>query len=191
VNGHIWTIARTFGFEKAALAQAIGRTLARRGTDFPADIPLALTPAFAAMPAKIQMWERFLRRSRGRSSEPPLSLDEIVGEIRAFLGRSWDRSRYPKVPSVYGTLAQVGPNNGSVGSSPISKRVRLATQNRIASIAEEPKYLGRSDSQRNRTNLYAQTKRCFDLIFMIATIPKKLSFYHQEIVDCAGIAWGW
>lgn len=80
----IWTIAATFAFEKAVLAQAIRGTFERRGTELPAGIPFALSPAFAAVPEKQRAWEGFLRRSPPAVALPPL--DELIGDLRRFLG---------------------------------------------------------------------------------------------------------
>jgi hypothetical protein len=80
----IWTIAKTFGFEKAALAQAIGGTLHQRGTGVPTEMPLALTPVFAELPETKKMWEAFLRRNPPAVAPP--SFEELVSDIRQFLG---------------------------------------------------------------------------------------------------------
>ena len=80
----IWTISKTFRFDKAALAQAIRGTLQQRSADLPSELPFALMPAFAAMPEKRKAWEGFLRRSPPAVPLPPF--DELVGDLRQFLG---------------------------------------------------------------------------------------------------------
>ena len=80
----IWTIATTFPFEKATLAQAIRGTLERRGTELPTTMPFALTPAFAVIPEKQRAWDGFLRRNPPAVELPPF--DQLVGELRQFLG---------------------------------------------------------------------------------------------------------
>jgi hypothetical protein len=80
----IWTISGTFSFEMADLAEAIRGTFRQRGTDLPAAMPFVLTAAFTENPDKIRMWEGFLRRNPPPIAPPPF--DEIVGDIRSFLG---------------------------------------------------------------------------------------------------------
>lgn len=80
----IWTIAKTFGFAKAALAQAVRGTFERRGTALPAEIPFALTQAFVEIAEKRKMWEGFLRRSPPAVAPP--TFDEVIDDLRQFLG---------------------------------------------------------------------------------------------------------
>lgn len=80
----VWTIAKSFRFEKAALAQAIRGTFHQRGTDIPTEMPFALTPAFADIPDKRMMWEGFVRRSLPAIAPP--SFEDLVSGIRQFLG---------------------------------------------------------------------------------------------------------
>lgn len=101
----IWTIAKTFGFEKAALAQAIGGTLTQRNTDLPTEIPFALTPAFTDIPEKKRMWEGFLRRNPPAVAPPPF--EEVVSDIRNFLGPVIGFLKLPE-----GAVGTWNPNNG-------------------------------------------------------------------------------
>jgi hypothetical protein len=80
----IWTIATTFSFDKAALAQAIRGTLERRGSEIPTAIPVALTAEFAANPEKQKAWGGFLRRSPTAVALP--SFEELASDLRRFLG---------------------------------------------------------------------------------------------------------
>jgi hypothetical protein len=80
----IWAISRTFSFEMPALVQAMVGTLKQRGTAIPADVPVALTEAFAALPDKQKAWEGFLKRNPPAMEPPPLA--ELLADLRAFLG---------------------------------------------------------------------------------------------------------
>jgi hypothetical protein len=79
----IWLLARQFDFEGSVLAKAMATTFARRGQAVPAQ-PVALTGTFAEDPAKASQWRGFLRKSRLTSA--PSELDEVVEEIKGFLG---------------------------------------------------------------------------------------------------------
>lgn len=80
----IWAIANTFGFEMATLVQALRGTFERRQATLPADIPFALTAAFAALPEKRRMWDAFLARNPPAVSPPPF--EDVLGELRRFIG---------------------------------------------------------------------------------------------------------
>lgn len=80
----IWAISNTFDFDMATLVQALRGTFHRRQATLPADIPFALTAAFAAMPEKHRMWEAFLARSPPATSPPPL--EEVLSDLRRFIG---------------------------------------------------------------------------------------------------------
>jgi len=90
----IWTISKTFPFEKAELAQAIQGTLQQRGTDLASGMPFALTSEFTNLPEKRRMWEGFLRRNSVAVMPPPL--EELVSEIRQFLGPVLDSLELPE-----------------------------------------------------------------------------------------------
>ena len=79
----VWSQSRQFPFRGADLRAAIRETFARRGLKVPAS-PVALTSAFASDSAKIQQWQGFLRRSRIASA--PESLEEVVRQLKKFLG---------------------------------------------------------------------------------------------------------
>jgi len=71
-------------FDGTELAAAIAATFARRGTDVPHELPLALTPAFAAVPGKSMQWSGFTRRLVGET--PPAELEKVIDAVAAFAG---------------------------------------------------------------------------------------------------------
>ncbi len=78
----IWHQSQARTFEAGVLREALRATLERRGTAWPAEPPVALTPAFAQNPDRQRQWKAFLRKS-GLDSK--LSLDQVIEEIHAFL----------------------------------------------------------------------------------------------------------
>lgn len=79
----LWVLSRSFAFEGERLAAALAATFTRRQTAIPSDAPLALSPAFAAAPAKQAQWSAFLRR--GRLMDDTASLDLVVEALGTFL----------------------------------------------------------------------------------------------------------
>lgn len=79
----IWAISETFSFESGRLREAIQATFARRQTELPADVPLALTDAFTENPAKQAQWRGFVRRTAFAMSPPPIP--ETIERIRTFV----------------------------------------------------------------------------------------------------------
>lgn len=77
----IWVLSRTFAFAGDRLAQAIAATFARRRTAVPAEIPDALTPAFATDPLKQRQWAAFAAELDGA----PGDLEAIVRDLGPFL----------------------------------------------------------------------------------------------------------
>lgn len=77
----IWILSRSFAFDDDRLAQAIAATFARRGTDIPANLPDALTPAFAADEQKQRQWHAFVEDV----AHDPGELTEVLGDIAGFL----------------------------------------------------------------------------------------------------------
>jgi predicted nucleotidyltransferase component of viral defense system len=77
----IWVLSRSHTFEEDRLARAIAATFERRKTEIPIDIPDALTPAFAADPAKQRQWAAFIRDV----AINPGSLAEVNEQLAAFL----------------------------------------------------------------------------------------------------------
>lgn len=60
----VWALARERAFSGLVLAEAIHATFTRRGTQLPESIPLALSDAFVTDPAKLQVWQAFVTRTR-------------------------------------------------------------------------------------------------------------------------------
>jgi hypothetical protein len=77
----LWWITRTFPFEHAALAMAIRRTFARRGTAVPWEVPTGLGDVFVR--DKAAQWRAFL--GRDRLTMAPADLGQVVTDLRAFL----------------------------------------------------------------------------------------------------------
>jgi hypothetical protein len=65
------------------LRDAIAATFKRRGTEFPATLPVALTEAFAKDEAKRRQWQAFCKRSG--VAEKVGGLEDVVAELAAFL----------------------------------------------------------------------------------------------------------
>lgn len=67
----LWAIAGTFAFDGAVLARAIHATFERRRTALPQELPVALTPGFAA--DKQVQWRAFLARTQIALAPEPFS----------------------------------------------------------------------------------------------------------------------
>ena len=78
----IWILSRQFNFDGAALALAINKTFANRGTKVIAQ-PTAFSPAFATAPTKLTQWQAFLRKSRLKDA--PNELKTVIDAITVFL----------------------------------------------------------------------------------------------------------
>lgn len=78
----LYYLAQQFTFAGLLLCAAIQATLTRRSTPIPTDVPLALTPIFAADPVKQTLWSAFIRRTRLGGH---LGLEEIITELQRFL----------------------------------------------------------------------------------------------------------
>lgn len=87
----IHALASARAFEGRRLARALRSTFERRRTPIPAELPVALTPEFAAGEVKRAQWEAFLARSRVPS--PAGGLDSIVSALAAFLGPPLEGAR--------------------------------------------------------------------------------------------------
>jgi hypothetical protein len=57
----IWLLSQSFPFDDDRLARAIAATFERRGTEIPAELPDALTSAFAEDEHKQRQWNVFFR----------------------------------------------------------------------------------------------------------------------------------
>jgi predicted nucleotidyltransferase component of viral defense system len=79
----IHALSENLPFEGDVLTRAVRATFERRRTPIPESLPLAMTPAFAAIHAKQMQWQGFLGKS-GLNSAPP-QLSDVVVRIAAFL----------------------------------------------------------------------------------------------------------
>jgi predicted nucleotidyltransferase component of viral defense system len=79
----LWTLARSFNFPGAVLAEALYATFQRRQTALPVEAPIALTAVFGSDRGKRAAWKAFLLRTRrdGDSTE----LMEVCDLLRSFL----------------------------------------------------------------------------------------------------------
>lgn len=80
----IHVLAARIAFDGAILAGAMRDTFAMRHTEFPNEMPIALTSAFAALEGKRNQWTGFIRRNRLIAA--PVSLDAAVEGVAAFIG---------------------------------------------------------------------------------------------------------
>lgn len=92
-------------FEGKVLTEAVIHTFARRGTEIPRELPVALTDAFGTDKQKLLQWNAFLRK--GKLSPTPL--DEVVRDLSRFLlpvlqnqvsNQHWLPDRHWHIPSV-------------------------------------------------------------------------------------------
>ena len=74
-------IAKTSAVDGGVLVAALRATFARRGTALPASTPIALTPEFAAAPAKARQWGAFVSKAQLQAHD----LLGIVALLEAFL----------------------------------------------------------------------------------------------------------
>lgn len=80
----IHALAGARPFDGPRLARALRSTFERRRTPIPAELPVALTPEFAAGEGKRAQWEAFVKKNRVAASVD--GLDGIVSVLAAFLG---------------------------------------------------------------------------------------------------------
>lgn len=83
----IWAIQKFMTPDERVLAQAVANTFNRRGTELPAEAPLALTEEFSADATRQRQWEAFVRRAAVASSARS-TLKDTVDDIRPFLMRA-------------------------------------------------------------------------------------------------------
>ena len=76
-------LASRFSFDGSMLLAAIQSTFRRRGETSPAEIPIALTAAFASDDSKQEQWVAFMQRSK--LGEKGLTLKEVVEFLAEFL----------------------------------------------------------------------------------------------------------
>lgn len=77
----IWILSKSGTFEGDRLARAIAATFARRTTELPQGVPLALNAEFAGDPAKRVQWTAFAADVMGT----PPSLEEVCRDLADFL----------------------------------------------------------------------------------------------------------
>ncbi len=80
----IWQLSRLAEHSARTLRTAIENTFQRRGTEFPWELPYALTTEFAQRPEKPVQWHAFCRKNH--LADAPPEFEEIVMSIAAFLG---------------------------------------------------------------------------------------------------------
>jgi predicted nucleotidyltransferase component of viral defense system len=79
----VYVLAERQSFDGHGLVLALRATFKRRRTPLPSDLPVALTPAFAAAEGKRAQWTAFVRKS-GLTSVPA-DLDGIVSRLALLL----------------------------------------------------------------------------------------------------------
>lgn len=80
----IYALAEQCSFSGEILAGAIRATFERPRTPVPEILPLALTPEFATLGAKLAQWRGFL--SKSGVSSAPRELGQVINTIAGFLG---------------------------------------------------------------------------------------------------------
>jgi len=80
----VHALACGLSFDGAALARAIAATFARRRTEMPYELPMALTQEFAAIPGKPAQWAAFTRRLV--VGTPPPELPVVIDANARFAG---------------------------------------------------------------------------------------------------------
>lgn len=75
--------AKRFSFKGAALTKALAATFKRRRTEFPAALPVALTPGFYSAADKVNLWRAFI--SRAGLISAPHDFSEVGSSLRVFL----------------------------------------------------------------------------------------------------------
>ncbi len=81
----LWALSEQFDHDGAALRDALSCCFARRGTDWSAETPAALTAGFYEAPAIASLWRAYHRRSQFRQA-PPESMAVVGDRLRSFLG---------------------------------------------------------------------------------------------------------
>ena len=77
----IWLLSQSFPFDDDRLARAIAATFERRETEIPAELPDALTPAFAEDEQKQRQWNTFVENVALR----PGSLADVITSAARFI----------------------------------------------------------------------------------------------------------
>jgi hypothetical protein len=81
----LWALSEQFEHDGAALRDALSRCFARRGTEWSAETPVALTAGYYVEPEVASLWSNYHRRGQFRQA-PPQSMEVVGDRLRAFLG---------------------------------------------------------------------------------------------------------
>jgi Nucleotidyl transferase AbiEii toxin, Type IV TA system len=79
----LWAISQTFPFDGAVLSDAMRATFTRRATPPTAEMPIALTPAFADDAEKQAQWRAFI--SRTAIALAPEPLPDLLRSVAGFV----------------------------------------------------------------------------------------------------------
>jgi Nucleotidyl transferase AbiEii toxin, Type IV TA system len=79
----VWYLSQNFTFEGKLLSQSIKATFARRKTDLPTALPLALTAEFFEDTAKQTQWKAFI--GKGKFSGGQENFAPVATQLQAFL----------------------------------------------------------------------------------------------------------
>jgi hypothetical protein len=82
-------LSHSYEFPGDALARAIAATFKRRKTPIPAELPDALTRAFAEDEAKVQQWNSFVENV----TVQPDTLTAVVDDLAGFLMPRTEQAR--------------------------------------------------------------------------------------------------
>lgn len=77
----IWLLSQSFPFHDDRLARAVAATFERRGTEIPAELPDALTPAFVGDEQRQRQWNAFLENV----ALDPGSLADVIASVAGFI----------------------------------------------------------------------------------------------------------
>lgn len=77
----VWLLSQSFPFNDDRLARAIAATFERRETEIPAELPDALTPAFAEDEQKQRQWNAFL----ANVNLHPGDLTNVIASVAGFI----------------------------------------------------------------------------------------------------------
>ena len=79
----LYAMSRRFEFDGVVLSDALSATFARRKTQLPEGVPIALSGEFADSPAKGNQWKAFTRKNQLTGAE--LALGDVLTAIREFV----------------------------------------------------------------------------------------------------------
>jgi Nucleotidyl transferase AbiEii toxin, Type IV TA system len=77
----LYILSEKFEFQGGLLKRAVVATFARRETEIPTELPIALDEAFVGL--KASLWSAFLRKSA--PAEGKLELAQVIAKIKAFI----------------------------------------------------------------------------------------------------------